>query len=111
MATTADEITRVQTFLDELTELTRRTGVVVWGCACHDSPALLVNHEEHRGQFDGTGWYVVDYRADADPDIQADRRFGCVRWRAGAQSATDALDLRPGLADAPAVLPVSRELP
>ena len=68
MPANTDEISRVQEFLDALTELSRRTGVVVWGCNCHDSPALLVDAEEFRGPWDADGWYVVDYNPDVEPD-------------------------------------------
>ena len=57
------ETARVQAFLEELTELSRRTGLVVCGCACHDSPALLV-HEEEFSRWDASGGYLVDYKRD-----------------------------------------------
>ena len=105
MPANTDEIARVQEFLDALTELSRRTGVVVWGCNCHDSPALLVDAEEFRGPWDADGWYVVDYNPDVEPDSPWSRRFGEVRWRPRADDAANEADLRLGLAEAPSLLP------
>ena len=89
MPANTDEISRVKEFLDALTELSRRTGVVVWGCNCHDSPALLVDAEEFRGPWDADGWYVVDYNPDVEPDSPWSRRFGEVRWRPRADDAAN----------------------
>lgn len=107
MPANTTEITRVQEFLDALTELSRRTGVVVWGCTCHDSPALLVDEQEFSEPWDANGRYVVDYNPDVEPDCRWSRRFGEVRWRPQADDDADERDVRPGLAQAPSLLPVA----
>ena len=35
-----------QAFVDELTELSRKHRIVIWGCGCCDSPCLMGMDEE-----------------------------------------------------------------
>lgn len=95
---------RVQAFLDELTELSRRTGVSVSGCGCCDSPRVLVDG----GPWDwvADGWYIVDHNPQADPDANQ-HIFAQLRWRPSAEKAAFYKDRRPGLDHAPSVLPVA----
>ena len=94
---------RVQAFLDELTELSRRTGIVVSGCGCCDSPRLLVDGQPWEWTPEGS--YVVDFKPHADPDSNR-FPFARVRWRPDAIAERVEDQHREGLACAPALLPV-----
>ena len=104
MPASTNEIARVQEFLNELTELSRRTGIVVSGCGGHDSPSLLIN-EELPQPWDREGWYVLDYKPDVDDGYS--RRFADVRWRPSADNEAYGRDVRRGLEDASSLLPVA----
>jgi hypothetical protein len=42
---TALDPIEIASFLDELTELTRRYGIEIWGCGCCGSPGLSRTHD------------------------------------------------------------------
>ena len=90
---------RVQEFLDSLTELTRRTGIVVSGCGHCDSPRLLVDGKPWPWNPEGS--YVADYKPDACVDENR-FHFGQVRWH---DSSLGGNDQREPLEDAPSLLP------
>lgn len=94
---------RVQAFLEELTELTQRTGIVVSGCGCCDSPRLLVDGQPWEWTPEGS--YVVDFKPHAEPCGNT-FPFARVRWRLEAIEERVEDKQRAGLAEAPALLPV-----
>ena len=56
--TTDTDTERVQRFLEELGELSRRTGVSIFGCGCCGSPRLELDEDPESD-------YVVDYDSGA----------------------------------------------
>ena len=69
---------RIQTFLEELTALTRRTGIVVNGCWHCDSPRLLVDGAPW--EYDAEGEYAVMYQRGADPEAYT-HTYARLQWR------------------------------
>ena len=97
---------RVQAFLDELTELSRRTGIVISGCRHCDSPRLLVDGQPWPWSPEGS--YVVNYKPDADP-WDYTFPFARVRWLPNAAENRIEDEHHEGLEDAPSLLPVDRQ--
>ena len=97
---------RVQAFLEDLTELSRRTGIVVSGCGCCDSPRLLVDGQPW--EWSPAGSYVVDFKPHAEPCANT-FPFAQLRWRPAAIAERVQDHDREGLEGAPSLLPVDDE--
>ena len=102
MTTDTDTDTeRVQRFVEELGELSRRTGVSIFGCGCCGSPRLELDEDPKSD-------YVVDYDSGARREHQHRYTFAQLRWRPRDEDPHTPKDYGPGLDDAPLVLLVAR---
>ena len=89
-----NEIERVQEFLDALSELTRRTGIVV--CEHYDGVCLRVETPAPADAARGSARYVVHY----NPRDRTAGRFGDLLW----SDDDDAAQPRDAITGAPGVL-------
>ena len=100
----SDEARRMQSFLDELEALSRRTGIWISGCGCCDSPRIEMRATEEEASADGR--YVVGYDPTVAPGQTHTWRFAMLRWRDRDTTPSQDPDWRAGLDEAPGVLPV-----
>ena len=114
-------LAQVQTFLEALTELSRRTGITIEGCGCCGSPALALDGafnphatdvgnvlDAVRTEVARAGWYIVVRETETEDPEEPGCRFQDLTWR--PQATIFRKNNRPGLEGAPSVLPSIDEL-